>query len=73
MRQNTLGGRVRLVRMLAGLSQSDFAKALDMTGANLSSIELGKSRLTSQMFDKLASVFSVNWAYCYIWVHNRIL
>lgn len=52
-----LGRRLRALRLEAGFSQADVAKALYCERSTYSAIERGKNRLTVEVLQKLAAFY----------------
>lgn len=57
----TVGERVKLLRKELGLTQTDFAKKLGMTHANISYLESGKSILTEANAKAICRTFNVDY------------
>lgn len=54
--------RISVLRKKAGLTQSDLAAELGLTGSMVSRIERGIAELSSRHIEKLASIFGVSQA-----------
>jgi transcriptional regulator with XRE-family HTH domain len=52
--------RIRVVRRKLGINQGEFARQIGLTQAALSSIEVGKSKLTEQNIKLICVTFNVN-------------
>ena len=60
--QQSLGLRVKALRMKAGLSQERFALRIGMDRTYLASIESGRRNVTLQNLKKIASGFNMSLA-----------
>jgi transcriptional regulator with XRE-family HTH domain len=52
--------RIRAIRKKLGVNQGEFAQRIGLTQAALSSIEVGKSKLTEQNIKLICMTFNVN-------------
>ena len=57
------GALLKGVRAREGLNQSDFAKAIEVTQANLSKMENGKRAIGRVVAKRIESAFDVNYRY----------
>lgn len=57
------GALLKGVRAREGLNQNDFAKAIDVTQANLSKMENGKRRIGRTVAKRIEEAFDVNYKY----------
>ncbi|GHU70210.1 hypothetical protein FACS189450_04290 [Spirochaetia bacterium] len=53
-------GKIRAIRKKLGINQGEFARRIGFTQSALSSIELGKSKLTEQNIKLICVTFNVN-------------
>src|SRR5262249_32571283 len=62
-RNNIVANRIREARKLAGLSQGQVAKFLNLHRPTISEIEAGNRKVTAEELSKLAELFdvSVSW------------
>ena len=51
--------RIRLAREKTGITQSELAAELDVTRANVSGIELGRTQITVRQLEKLPNIFEM--------------
>jgi transcriptional regulator with XRE-family HTH domain len=58
-----IAARIREARQLAGLSQGQVAKLLDMHRPSVSEIEAGNRRVSAEELAKLADIFDVSLSY----------
>jgi transcriptional regulator with XRE-family HTH domain len=64
-----IGESVRLVRAIAGLTQSEVAKRLDVTTTYLSLVENGKSKPSLAFLDRVENEFGVPKSFL-LWSSN---
>lgn len=57
------GGLLRGLRVREGLTQVEFAKKLDITQANLSSMENGKRTIGKELAKRIAAAFNIDYRY----------
>lgn len=55
--------RLRLAREMAGLSQSQVAKMLDLQRPSISEAEAGRRRITAEELGRLGQIYDVNIAW----------
>ena len=60
---DTIGGRIKLLRKKAGLTQEQLAKKLQIAKSTLGMYEIDKNEPNSEMLNKLADFFGVNVDY----------
>lgn len=58
--ETVIGRKIRQLRMLSGLSQTELAGQLDLHQAALSRIEKGSQRLTPSQLEQVAKVLGVD-------------
>ena len=57
-----IGRRIKSLRMMRGVSQSDLATAIDMSQTNLSNVESGRTASTVQVLIKISRVLNCKLA-----------
>ena len=57
-----IGRRIKSLRMMKGVSQSDLATAIDMSQTNLSNVESGRTASTVQVLIKISRVLNCKLA-----------
>jgi transcriptional regulator with XRE-family HTH domain len=62
-RRQLIAHRIREARALAGLSQGQVAKMMDMHRPTVSEIEAGNRRVSGEEITQLAEIFDVSAAY----------
>lgn len=62
-RRQLIAGRVREARLMAGLSQGQVAKILELHRPSVSEIEAGKRRVTAEELGKMSELFDVSLTY----------
>lgn len=58
-----IGGRLRMAREMAGLSQSQVAKMLSLHRPSISEMEAGRRKVSSDELSKLSDIYdvSISW------------
>lgn len=67
--QETLGGRIRILRAMARMNQGDLGKILDKSRSTMSLIETGDQEPTGSQLQLLANVFAERLG----WSQGRVL
>jgi transcriptional regulator with XRE-family HTH domain len=62
-RQRAIGARIREARRLAGLSQGQVARMLNLHRPSVSGMEAGTRRVTAEEVSRLAALFDVGVSY----------
>jgi transcriptional regulator with XRE-family HTH domain len=61
--ESTLGGRLKVARVRAGLSQTELARMLGMNSVSLSNVECGRRGLSMKQLVRVAKILEVPVAY----------
>lgn len=62
-----LGGRIKLLRMIRGISQNEMAKALAISQTHLSNIENGRVTVNLRFLVRAANVFDCTLEVFFSW------
>ena len=65
-----IGRRIKSLRMMKGVSQSDLAVAIDMSQTNLSNVESGRTASTVQVLIKISRVLNCKLADFFVDIDN---
>ena len=65
-----IGRRIKSLRMMKGVSQSDLATAIDMSQTNLSNVESGRTASTVQVLIKISRVLNCKLADFFVDIDN---
>lgn len=58
-----IGGRLRMAREMAGLSQAQVAKMLSLHRPSISEMEAGRRKVSSEELTKLSEIYDVSMAW----------